>query len=117
MPFFEKLKSWFKKNKKYIIIGGAIVLTIVSAGVGYVIYNNNKKIPFSDWIKNAPTKELDETYEIMRSEFCKTGTKPFGMEQISQELGERGAQEWFAKHPRNTDPNFRWTDANRWDRD
>ncbi len=39
------------------------------------------------------------------------------MEQISQELGNRGAEEWFKNHPRNTDPNYRWTDVNRWDKD
>jgi DNA replication and repair protein RecF len=39
------------------------------------------------------------------------------MIKIGEELGERGAKEWFEKHPPNTDPHFRWTDANRWDKD
>ena len=39
------------------------------------------------------------------------------MERISRELGERGAKEWFEKYPPNLDPNFRWTDANRWEKD
>ena len=26
-------------------------------------------------------------------------------------------KEWFEKHPPNLDPHFRWTDANRWDKD
>ena len=51
----------------------------------------------------------------MRLEFCKSGIKPSGMTQISHELGERGAKEWFENNPRNLDPNFRWSDANRWD--
>ena len=67
--------------------------------------------------KMDTVEELDEIYEKMRVEFCKTGTKPFGMEQISRELGKRGAKEWFEKHPPNLDPNFRWTDANRWNKD
>ena len=60
---------------------------------------------------------LEDIYEKLRLEFCKTGTKTFEMEQIGQELGVRGAKEWFEKHPPNLDPNFRWTDANRWDKD
>ena len=62
-------------------------------------------------------EELQEAHEILRVDFCKNGIESYEMRKISEELGHRGAQEWFAKHPRNTDPNFRWTDANRWDRD
>ncbi len=116
MHHFEKFKCWFIKNKKYVLIGGSVILTIVGSGVGYVLYKNNK-ISFPDWLKNSSTEELGEVYENMRLNFCKTGTKSFGMEQISRELGKRGAKEWFEKHPANTSPNFRWTDANRWDRD
>ena len=114
--FFEKIKYWFNKNKKYVLIGGPVVLSIVGTGIGYVLYKNGK-MSFSNWLKIASKEELEEVYEKMRLNFCKTGTKLFGMEQISQELGERGAKEWFEKHPPNTNPNFRWTDANRWDKD
>ena len=48
MNFWDKMKMWFQKNKKYVIIGGTIVLTIVGIGVGYVICKN-KKISFTDW--------------------------------------------------------------------
>ena len=116
MYFFDKIKSWFNKNKKYILIGGTVVLSIIGTSVGYVL-SKKGKISFSDWLKIASKEELEEAYEKLRLNFCKTGTKPFGMEQISRELGERGAKEWFEKHPPNTNPNFRWTDANRWDRD
>ncbi|MCI6036745.1 MAG: hypothetical protein MR748_02010 [Clostridiales bacterium] len=116
MSMLAKIKSWFSKNKKHIIIGGTIALALVGTGIGYVLYKN-RKMSFSDWLKLASKEELEEAYERLRQIFCKTGTKPIGMEQISHELGERGAKEWFEKHPPNTDPNFRWTDANRWDKD
>ena len=114
--FSDKIKSWFKKNQKYVLIGGSVVLSIIGSGVGYVLYKNNK-MSLPDWLKIAPKEELEEVYEKMRLDFCKTGVKAFGMEQIGQELGERGAKEWFEKHPPKLDPNFRWTDANRWDKD
>lgn len=116
MYFPKKIKCWLAKNKKKILIGGTVILSLIGPVVGYVIFGD-KKISFSDWLKIASKEELEEAYEKLRLNFCKTGTKPFGMEQISRELGERGAKEWFEKHPPNTDPNFRWTDAARWDKD
>lgn len=116
MHFFEKVKCWFNKNKKYILIGGTVALLFIGAGVAYVLCNN-KRIPFSEWVKNAKNDELETAYEKMRLEFCKTGVKSSEMEIISRELGERGAKEWFEKHPNSYNPNFRWTDANRWDKD
>lgn len=114
MKFWDKIKMWFQKNKKYVILSGAIVLTIVGTGAGYVICKN-KKMFFTDWLKDASKEELREIYKKMQLDFHKTGTKAFGMEQISQELGNRGATEWFEKHPPNLEPKFRWTDANRWE--
>ena len=116
MKFFEKVKLWFKKNRKYILISGTVVLSLVGTGVGYVLYKNNK-FSFPDWLKAASKEDLDAVYEKKRLEFCKTGVKPVGMERISEELDARGAKEWFEKHPPNLDPHFRWTDANRWDKD
>ena len=115
MSLLKKIKKWFTKNKKKIIIGGTLVLVVIGSGVGYVIYKNNK-ISFSDLLKLASKKELEEIYEKLRLEFGKTGIRTFEMEQISQELEIRGAKEWLEKHPPNLDPNFRWTDANRWDK-
>jgi len=40
--FSDKIKSWFKKNQKYVLIGGSVVLSIIGSGVGYVLYKNNK---------------------------------------------------------------------------
>lgn len=113
---FEKVKKWFNKNKKRVVAYGTVVLVIVGTGVTAVIYKNNR-ITFLDWLKIASKEELEEIYEKLRLDFIKTGVKTFEMEKISQELGERGAKEWFEKHPPNLDPNFRWTDINRWDKD
>jgi hypothetical protein len=116
MSLSKKIKHWFNKNKKSVLVGGTFILSVVGTGVGYVFYKNNK-FSFPDWLKNATKEELEEVYEKLRLKFCETGIKPPGMEQISQELGDRGAKEWFKNHPPNTNPNFRWTDANRWDKD
>ena len=37
MHFWEKVKCWFNKNKKYILIGGAVAFVIVGASVGYIL--------------------------------------------------------------------------------
>ena len=116
MSFIEKFKQWFNKNKKYVLIGGTVLLSVGSSIV-YVIYKKSK-VSFEDWIKISPTEELKEAYEKLRLEiFCKTGDRPPEMERISQELCKRGAKEWFAKHPNSYNPSFRWSDANRWDKD
>ena len=115
MKIFKKVKNWFNKNKKFVLISGTVLLAAGSY-IAYVIYKNSK-ITFGDWIKKAPTEELREAYEKLRlSVFCKTGDKPHEMERISRELEARSAKEWFEKHPPNLDPNFRWTDANRWEK-
>jgi len=110
--FLGKNKPLFHGRKKYIFIGGTAALTII----GYVLYKG-KKISFPDWLKIATVEELKEVYKEMWLEFQKTGFKPAGMEQISQELGIRDAVERRKNHPESINPNFRWTDANRWDRD
>ena len=63
-----KIKSWFSKNKKHIIIGGTIVLALVGTGIGYVLYKN-RKMSFSDWLKLASKEELEEAYERLRQIF------------------------------------------------
>ena len=68
-------------------------------------------------VEKTSKEELEEVYEKLRLNFCKTGVKEFGMEQISSESAERGAEEWFEKHPSNTNSDVRWTDANRWEKD
>ena len=116
MRFIDKVKKWFNKYKKYVLLGGSVVL-VVGTGIVYVICKKGK-ISFDDWVKMASTEELRELYEKLRLEvFCKTGNKTTEMEIINHELGVRGAKEWFEKHPQSYNPNVRWTDANRWERD
>lgn len=114
MDFPEKMKLWFSNNKKIILTGGTVILSLIGSCVGYVLFNN-KKVPISDWVKLASTEELNEAYQKLLPNFHKTGTKPYIMQIIDEELGLRGAKEWFEKHPPN--PGFRWTDINRWDKD
>ena len=111
------MKDKKKSKKRTIIIGCAIGLAAIGVGMFVLAAKKEKQPSFPEWLKIASKDELEETYETMRLEFCKTGLRPLGMQPISTELGHRGALEWFEKHPPNTDPNFRWTDANRWDKD
>lgn len=110
MDSSNKVKNWFDENKKYVYIGGAAALSLV----GYALCRN-EKIPFPEEIKSWSLEKLYAEYEKYLPEFHRTNVKPFKMEQINQEIGLRGAKEWFAKHPPNFDS--RWSDANRWDRD
>lgn len=116
MSILIKIKKWFNKNKKYVLISGTAIFT-VGASIAYVIYKKGK-ISFDEWVKVASTDELKDAYEKLRiGVFCKTGDRPPEMERISHELGIRGAKEWFEKYPKSYNPNLRWSDANRWDKD
>lgn len=115
MNFWVKIKLWVRRYKKIIILSSVAVLVVAGTGVFYVI-NKDKKLSLPDWLKIATKDELEDAYEKLRLDYLKTGVKEYPMEQISRELGNRGAEKWFKNHPRNTNPNFRWTDANRWDK-
>lgn len=115
MDSSSKIQHWLSQNKKGAQIGGTVLL-ILGSGVGYILCKD-KKIPFPEQLKMMTMEELREAYEKLFPEFHRTNVKPFKMQQIDQEIGLRKASEWFAKHPPNIDPNFRWTDALRWDRD
>ena len=39
------------------------------------------------------------------------------MREFLKEMSRRSAEKWERDPRRNTDPHFRWTDANRWDKD
>ena len=116
MSVFDKLKKWFNRNKKYVLIGGTVLL-MVGSSIASVICKKGK-VSFGEWLKEASTDELKDAYEKLRlGVFCKTGDRPPEMERISHELGVRGAKEWFEKHPKSYNPNYRWSDAKRWDKD
>lgn len=80
------------------------------------------KDSFEDWLKNATDQELDEGYEKRRQTWIKdgcggTGDKTIEMKKIDNEISRRSAEKWKSNPKRNSDPNFHWTDANRWDKD
>ena len=52
MHVIERIKCWFNKNKKYILIGGTIALILVGSSIGYVLYKK-EKMTFPDWLKKA----------------------------------------------------------------
>lgn len=110
MDSSNKVKSWFDENKKYVYIGGTVALSLV----GYALCKN-KEIPYAEEIKNLSLEKLYAEHDKYLPEFHRTNVKPFKMQQVDNEIGLRGAKEWFAKHPPNFD--VRWTDASRWDGD
>ena len=69
------------------------------------------KSEFEKWVEGASHEELSEAYEEERQDWIKNG--------FNGGTGEskRVAEEWENDPRRNKDPNFRWTDANRWDKD
>ena len=110
MNICDKVKSSCRKNKKYILWVISAAASIIGVAIGCAVCKE-KNLSLSD----VSTETLNDAYDQLRSEFRKTGKKPFGMEQISHELGIREKNEWFEKHPPNLDPNYRWTDENRWE--
>ena len=38
------------------------------------------------------------------------------MDRLDKVISKKAAKEWKKDPRRSKDPNFRWTDANRWDR-
>lgn len=70
-------------------------------------------------------EELKNDYEKERQKWIKGGSieednNGFGtkkMHKINKEISRRTAKKWKNDPRRNKDPNFRWTDANRWDKD
>lgn len=75
------------------------------------------------WMEGASHDELSDAYEAERQQWIKdgynngTGEKTNKMNRISEEISKRVEKEWENDPRRNKDPNFRWTDANRWDKD
>lgn len=77
---------------------------------------------FEIWLENASDEELDDGYEERRQQWLKDdcggdGEKTSEMKSIDREMSRRTEEKWEKDPSRNTDPNFRWTDANRWDKD
>ena len=65
---------------------------------------------FSDLFKTAFDKWVKDG-------FGGNGERTPEMKRIDREMSRRTAEKWEKDPRRNPDPNFRWTDANRWDKD
>ena len=84
---------------------------------------NFLKSTFEKWIKDASYEELSKAYEIERQQWIKdgfnhgTGKKSYKMQRINEEINKRVAEKWNNSPLRNSNPNYRWTDINRWDKD
>lgn len=87
------------------------------------LFGNLFKSGFEKWAENASQKELSEAYENERQQWIKdgfnggTGEKTAKMKRLNDEIEKRVAEERANDPKRNKDPNYRWTDANRWDKD
>ena len=98
--------------------------TAVLAAIGTisVILSKNNNDEFQDWLQSASDDELSDGYEQRRQQWAKDGYGGDGektpeMKQIDREISRRAAEKWENDPRRNRDPNFRWTDASRWDKD
>lgn len=85
-------------------------------------FSNLFKTAFDKWLETASYEELADNYEERRQQWMKDGFGGNGertpeMKRIDREMSRRTAEKWEKDPRRNTDPNFRWTDANRWDKD
>ena len=95
---------------------------LTTLGTLVAILSNGNKNGFEDWVKSASDDELSDGYEQRRQQWMKdgfggNGEKTPEMKQIDREMSRRTAEKWENDPRRNRDPNFRWTDANRWDKD
>ena len=86
------------------------------------LFGRSKKDGIDKWLSSATDQELDDGYEERRQQWIKdgfggNGEKTPEMKKIDSEMSKRAAEKWEKDPRRNTDPNFRWTDANRWDKD
>jgi len=109
--------DWKKALKATV----ATVTVAVLGTIGIILLKNDTD-EFQTWLQNASDEELANEYEQRRQQWAKNGyggngEKTLEMKQIDQEMSRRAAEKWKNDPRRNRDPNFRWTDANRWDND
>jgi hypothetical protein len=84
------------------------------------LFSDLFKSEFEKWVESASHEELADAYEAERQEWIKsgeTGQKTPKMYRLNEEINKRVAEEWENDPNRNRDPNFHWTDENRWDKD
>lgn len=95
---------------------------VIAFGTLFAILASKHENEFDNYLNSASDEELSADYEQRRQEWARTGFGGNGektpeMKRIDKEISRRSAEKWEKDPHRNTDPNFRWTDANRWDKD
>ena len=77
------------------------------------------KSSFEKWVEHASHEELSAAYEKERLQWLKDGAgdKTQKMYRLDRGISKHVAEEWESDPRRNRDPNYRWTDSNRWDKD
>lgn len=75
--------------------------------------------PIEKLISSASDEELAREYEERRKAWLKSGggEKTTDMLKIDKEMCRRSEEKWKTDPRRDTNPNYRWTDSNRWDKD
>ena len=70
------------------------------------------------WRAKATDEELKEEYEKHRMAFLQRGGGMPSPEMVAigQEINRRASEKWKNDPRRSSDPNFRWTDKNRWEK-
>ncbi|NLE20449.1 MAG: hypothetical protein GX623_06520 [Clostridiales bacterium] len=86
------------------------------------LFGKKQRDSFGEWLSSATDKQLEDAYESRRKQWlkdgqCGTGEKTPEMQRINSEKSRRSTEKWKNDPRRNKDPNYRWTDANRWDKD
>ncbi len=127
--------EWIKEHRKELIISGICITATVLIIFGIknreslnVYWDQLKKrvscLPkpksnplkqFEEWAKTASIEELSAELEKNRQKWLKTGdygpTENILKSEMFKRLEEAALNDPF----RNTNPNWRWTDKNRWE--
>lgn len=121
MNIFTLVKDWYREHKDTIKSWGKKGAFIAGAlgTVWTLLLNLKDKESFEKWILNASDEDLDRAYEKERLERVSRGEEQTShrMRRISNEMNERAAIKAQNDPKRNKNPNFRWTDEARWDKD
>ena len=99
-----------------------ITTAILAFGTLITVFSSKSKNKFAGWLETASDDELSDEYEERRQEWARNGFGGNGektpeMKRIDREIDRRSAERRENNPRRNTDPGYRWTDANRWDKD
>ena len=80
------------------------------------IQEKNELEKFDEWARSASIEELSAEFEKNRQKWIKTGyygpTEPILKREMNKRLEEKAKNNPY----RNTDPNYYWSDENRWEK-